>query len=53
MGAAAIVTGGIALYLTLSDTGSDKKDAPPKAKQAPVKTSLVLGPNRIAIRGEF
>lgn len=48
MAAAAVVTGGIALYLTLSSSGSDSKEAPPKAK-----TGLVLGPNRIAIRGEF
>lgn len=53
MGAAAIVTGGIALYLTLSDTGSSSKEAPPKSKPAAAKTGLVLGPNRIAIRGEF
>jgi tetratricopeptide (TPR) repeat protein len=53
MGAAAIVTGGIALYLTLSSPGSDSKEAPPKAKPASPKTGLVIGPNRIAIRGEF
>ena len=53
MGAAAVVTGGVALYLTLSAPSSDSKEGPPKAKPTPVKTSLVLGPNRIAIRGEF
>jgi tetratricopeptide (TPR) repeat protein len=53
MGAAAIVTGGIALYLTLSAPDSDSKEGPPKAKPAGVKTGLVIGPNRIALRGEF
>ncbi len=52
MGAAAVVTGGIALYLTLSDSGSDDKEGPPKAKPA-AKTGLVIGPNRILVRGEF
>jgi hypothetical protein len=51
MGGAALVTGGIALYLTLSR--SDSKDAPPKAKAAMPTTRLVLGPNRIGLRGEF
>jgi hypothetical protein len=50
MGAAAVVTGGIALYLTLSAPDSSSKEAPPKAKP---KTSLVIGPNRIGLRGEF
>ena len=54
MGAAAIVTGGVALYLTLSsDSGSSDKPAPQKSKPVPAKTGLVIGPNRIAIRGEF
>lgn len=53
MGAAAIVTGGVALYLTLSSSGSEDKPAPSKSKPVPTKTGLVLGPNRIAIRGEF
>jgi hypothetical protein len=54
MGAAALVTGGIALYLTLSASDSDK-DTPPKAapKAAMPRTRLVLGPNRIGLRGEF
>jgi hypothetical protein len=55
MGAAAIVSGGIALYLTLSGSDSDGKEAPPKTKPAEVlpRTRLVLGPNRIGLRGEF
>jgi hypothetical protein len=53
MGGAAIVTGGIALYLTLSDSGSSDKPAPQKSKPVPTKTGLVIGPGRIAIRGEF
>lgn len=55
MGAAAVVTGGIALYLTLSAPDSDDKETPPKAKPKAVmpRTRLVLGPNRIGLRGEF
>jgi hypothetical protein len=54
MGAAAVVTGGIALYLTLSGSGSDNKEAPPKKAMArEPRTSLVLAPNRIGLRGEF
>jgi hypothetical protein len=55
MGAAAVVTGGLALYLTLSASDSDSKDTPPKAapKAAMPRTRLVLGPNRISLRGEF
>jgi hypothetical protein len=54
MGAAAVVTGGLALYLTLS-ADSDDKETPPKAKPKAVmpRTRLVLGPNRIGLRGEF
>ena len=56
MGGAAIVTGGIALYLTLSNPSSSK-DAPPKTKtkaaSAPALTGLSIGPNRITLRGEF
>ena len=55
MGAAAVVTGGLALYLTLSASGDDDKETPPKAapKAAIPRTRLVLGPNRIGLRGEF
>ena len=55
MGAAAIVTGGIALYLTLSGSDGDGKETAPKAKPkaATPRTRLVLGPNRIGLRGEF
>jgi hypothetical protein len=52
MAGAAIVTGGVALYLTLSGPSEDK---PPQAKSKPVagKTGLLIGPNRIAIKGTF
>jgi tetratricopeptide (TPR) repeat protein len=58
MGGLAIVTAGVALYFTLSDSSSDaKKDTPrksqPKLKPAPARTSLVLGPGRIGLKGEF
>jgi hypothetical protein len=55
MGIAALATGGIALYLTLSAPDSDDKETPPKAKPKAVmpRTRLVLGPNRIGLRGEF
>jgi hypothetical protein len=54
LGGLAIVSAGVALYFTLTDSsGDEKKDAPPKTKPAPVRTSLALGPNRIGIRGEF
>jgi hypothetical protein len=54
LGGLAIVSAGVALYFTLTDSSGDtKKDAPPKTKPAPVRTSLALGPNRIAIKGEF
>jgi len=54
MGGLAIVTGGLALYFTLSgSSGDEKKDAPPKTKPAPARTSLALGPNRVGIQGEF
>ena len=55
MAGAAIVTGGVALYFTLSGPSGDAKEAPktnPKPASA-VKTGLVLGPNRIALKGEF
>ena len=56
MGGLAIVTGGVALYLTLSGPSGDdtKKEVPKtKPKATSVKTGLVLGPNRIALKGQF
>jgi tetratricopeptide (TPR) repeat protein len=55
MGGLAIATGGLALYLTLSGpSGDEKKEAPKtKPKPAPARTGLVLGPNRIAFKGDF
>jgi hypothetical protein len=58
MGGLAIVTGGVALYFTLSGPSDDpKKDSAPKAKPkskpTPARTGFVLGPNRIALKGSF
>ncbi|HEX6275273.1 MAG TPA: hypothetical protein VFZ53_19670 [Polyangiaceae bacterium] len=55
LGVAAVASGGIALYLTLTyepDKGKGR-EKPPGTKPAAVKTGLVVGPNRIALKGEF
>ena len=56
MAVAGVVTGGIALYLTLSSSGGSK-DKPPTSKTAaiaaPALTGLGVGPNKITLSGEF
>jgi hypothetical protein len=52
--AAAVVAGGVALYLTLTTSGSKaapKDQAPPSAP--PPKVSLRVGPNQLGLAGTF
>lgn len=46
LGAAALVSGGISLYLTLHSSG-------PKRHEAAAETTLVLSPSRVALSGSF